>query len=72
MDLTILGLIIFEAAIFFGLGYWSASNKKFNSNERKSVRKHSKAKEVCKHILHEPDAAKGNYHCGKCGASMKL
>lgn len=34
--------------MWFALGYYCGlKHKKFNSNERKSVRKHSKAKEFC-------------------------
>lgn len=27
---------------------------------------------TCNHIIHEPDAAKGDYHCGKCGEPMDI
>ena len=44
MDWELLILIIIYALMFFTLGY-SFARKKFNSNERKSIRKHSMAKE---------------------------
>jgi hypothetical protein len=39
---------------------------------KKEIIKPKRQKTCYQHIIHEPDVAKGNYHCGLCDKLMKV